>query len=90
MRESEKISNHIKDNTHSRHCVMYLIDETRIYDNVKASKIKLKKEDVIKLELDLNEYQSTISSGADSCTTASKLTFFVVMIGNSSSRLYLS
>ena len=41
-------------------------NEKRIYDNVKALKIKLKKEDVIKLELDLNEYQSTISSGADS------------------------
>ena len=41
-------------------------NEKRIYDNVKALKIKLKKEDVIKLELDLNEYQSTITSGADS------------------------
>ena len=41
-------------------------NQNSIYDNVKALKIKLKKEDVIKLELDLNEYQSTISSGADS------------------------
>ena len=38
----------------------------RIYGNVKALKIKLKKEDVTKLELALNEYRSTISSGADS------------------------
>ncbi|MGL5640252.1 MAG: aldo/keto reductase family protein [Mycoplasmoidaceae bacterium] len=41
-------------------------NEKRIYANIKALKIKLKKEDVIELELNLNEHQSTISSGTDS------------------------
>ena len=41
-------------------------NEERIYDNDKALKIKLKKEAVIKSELDLSENQSTISSGAES------------------------
>lgn len=41
-------------------------NEKRIEENIMALEIKLEKEDIINLELELNQHQSTISNGTDS------------------------